>query len=322
MKIPLTLQNAIEEEISRFGLNALINAQDDLSIRYRSESPHQRLMNTEIHRCAYIASRMPATFAAVSSVLNEIRLRLPEVQFNSLLDLGAGPGTVMWAASEVFSEINKIVILEQDVHLSSIGQRLAAKSENTVLEKACWKIANLEQPQELPLSDLVVLSYSIGELSKDKRMQLLKQCWNATNKLLVIIEPGTPQGFERIRAIREELISLGSNMVAPCPHQLKCPMASDDWCHFSARLERSSLHRRLKGGSLGHEDEKFSYVAVSKTSCTLPNSRILRHPQKRSGHIGLTLCAQGGVEEKIVSKRTPEVYKQVKKLEWGDAFAE
>ncbi|MCI0389431.1 MAG: small ribosomal subunit Rsm22 family protein [Acidobacteria bacterium] len=35
-------------------------------------------------------------------------------------------------------------------------------------------------------------------------------------------------------------------------------MADGDWRHFAARIERSSLHRRINGAELGYEDGKYS----------------------------------------------------------------
>ena len=35
----------------------------------------------------------------------------------------------------------------------------------------------------------------------------------------------------------------GANILAPCPHARPCPLAAPDWCHFSARVARSRLHR-------------------------------------------------------------------------------
>jgi ribosomal protein RSM22 (predicted rRNA methylase) len=98
-------------------------------------------------------------------------------------------------------------------------------------------------------------------------------------------------------------------------------MMGSDWCHFAERIERSSLHRRLKQGALGYEDEKFSYLIVAKEPHSLPNARIVRHPQHHSGHTGLTLCtSKGSLEAMTVSRRTPELYKRVRKAEWGDSW--
>ena len=110
-------------------------------------------------------------------------------------------------------------------------------------------------------------------------------------------------------------------MAAPCPHALACPMVGGDWCHFAARLERTALHRKLKGGSLGYEDEKFSYVAFSKEVVELPPSRILSEPARHSGHVSLKLCTKAeGLQQPIISKKQGELYKQSRKAAWGDPF--
>ncbi len=97
-------------------------------------------------------------------------------------------------------------------------------------------------------------------------------------------------------------------------------MPVDDWCHFSARLPRTSLHRRIKGGTLGFEDEKFSYVIVSRHSCPLPSARIVRRPQKKSGHVCLQLCHQENFEEKIFSKKQGNLYRTACNKKWGDSI--
>ena len=42
--------------------------------------------------------------------------------------------------------------------------------------------------------------------------------------MLVLVEPGTPQGFARIREARAALIAEGAHIVAPCTHENVCPM--------------------------------------------------------------------------------------------------
>lgn len=320
MNLPEKLQEAIEKEAARFRLHDVLEARETLTDRYRQRHPHQQtFMTTEAQRCAYIAARMPATYAVIHRVLTEVRSRSPENTIRSLLDLGAGPGSVMWAACDIFPDIVQATLAEKDADLASLGKRLATHSESIPVRNASWLLQDLEKPTDFTRHDLITLSYSVGELSTSIVQPLIEACWNSTDQFLVVIEPGTPAGFERIRSIRSQLIALGAHLVAPCPHALACPMTEGDWCHFSQRVDRSSLHRRIKTGSLGYEDEKFSYIAVSKTPCALPQSRILRHPLKRSGHVILTLCTKDGIQQTNVSKKTPEFYKQVRKLEWGDS---
>ena len=102
-------------------------------------------------------------------------------------------------------------------------------------------------------------------LGEPERSRLVEKAWEATSRALLLVEPGTPAGFEIIRAAREQLIAAGAFIGAPCPHETPCPMAAGDWCHFAVRVERTRLHRQAKGGDLGYEDEKFSFVASENT---------------------------------------------------------
>lgn len=277
----------------------LSHARKELTERYEKKAAGY--MTTKKHRLAYIAARMPATLQANLHVLSKIKGPI-----KSLLDLGSGPGTTMHAAVELFPEIEEILLIEKDRELIEMGRAMAPK-------EAVWKCADLEKELSFPPHDLVVLSYSAGEIDIKK---VLIRAFEATRSFLVIIEPGTTAHFERIRWMRTSLIELGAHLVAPCPHSHACPAS---WCHFSCRVERTSLHRRLKEGSLSYEDEKFAYLIVSKSPYPLPDARIVRHPQKRPGHVLLSLCTkEGKLEERIVSKKQKETYRIARKSSWGD----
>jgi ribosomal protein RSM22 (predicted rRNA methylase) len=97
-------------------------------------------------------------------------------------------------------------------------------------------------------------------------------------------------------------------------------MTGSDWCHFAVRLERSAEHRQAKDVSLGYEDEKYSYLIASKIPSSLPTARILRPPQRRSGHTILTLCSEGHVQQSTISKKQKDLYKQSRKADWGDCW--
>lgn len=319
MQLPSSLQAAIESATESLGLQQLIAGREELTRRYRQPVPGSQLMITDAQRQSYVISRMPATYAALQAALQAIRERA-DLPIKSLLDLGAGPGTGMWAACDHFPEMETITLIEKDQALLTLGKQLAQFSECKAMQSAHWQAADLEKMGDLLPHDCVLLSYSIGELNPQRIEPLLNLCWEATRQLLLIVEPGTPVGFERIRLIRRQLIELGAHLIAPCPHHLACPMEGGDWCHFAARVERTALHRRLKGGSLGYEDEKFSYVAATKTPFPLPASRILSQPIRHSGHIELKLCTPSGVQWPTISKKMGERYKQARKGEWGDSF--
>ncbi|MBT3606179.1 MAG: methyltransferase domain-containing protein, partial [Candidatus Latescibacteria bacterium] len=273
------------------------------------------------HRLAYIATRMPATFAANNAVFSEVQRLLPEQKIQSVLDLGAGPGTASWAATQTFSEIQNITLIERDPALIQIGKSLSQTAENTGLQNATWMQKDLSQLPTFPTHDLIVCSYALNELSLDNARQVLNAAWSAARVALILIEPGTMPGFALIRQLRDDLIQRGGHLIAPCPHQEPCPLPPDDWCHFSQRLNRTSLHRHLKVGHLGYEDEKFSYIAASKTPIVPAQARVLRHPIRRTGHTQMQLCTQDGLQNITVTRSDKPNWRRVKKTNWGDAWS-
>ena len=317
MQLPTSLRSAIEQELSTVSFSALAAAANELSDRYRQRRKADRFITTNEHRLAYLAVRMPATFAAVSRALAQLG---EEFQPESLLDLGAGTGAAAWAAAERFDSLRRLTLIEQDRSLIELGRRLAQESE--ALRSAEWRTANLRTLAEFERHDLVVCSYSLGEIESAAAGKILSAAWQAAKQVLVVVEPGTTKGFATVRAARDQLIEAGAFLVAPCPHQEICPMPTDetDWCHFSARFERTSLHRRLKGGSLGYEDEKFSYIVAAKLPVAPAAARIVRHPLRHPGFIQLQLCASGGLKTISITKRDKEAWKRARKVDWGDSF--
>lgn len=322
MNLPIDLEEALEKEIASHPHSKLITAAQELSQRYRHREGSEctAFMTSEAHRLAYLAVRMPATYAAVRRVLSELRQRCPQLLIKSILDVGAGPATATWAAVEVFSELSQAILLEKDACWLDVGKRLMRYSRHAVLQTSVWRQCDLRQLQltDFNASDIVIMSYIVGELPQESFLEAIAQGWKATSQILVLIEPGTPHGFARIKEARHQLLSQGASLIAPCPHKESCPMPKNDWCHFAERLERSSTHKSIKEVALGYEDEKFSYLIASKYDMPLPTARILRHPQHHSGHINFSLCTVKGLEELTLSRRHGELYKKARKLDWGD----
>lgn len=304
MQLPEALQSAIDHLLEHTSSNVLRKAREALSQDYREgrASP----FSDEAKRLAYLGARMPATYGAVYKVLAPLSLT------GHFLDLGAGPGTASWAATELFPGLEKITLIEKSEEAIALGKMLAQNH----LQKATWLNQSLSEP--LPNADSAIFSYVLGELQDP--IAVLERAWEKV-PLLILIEPGTPKAFQLIRKIRQHFIDRKAYLIAPCPHAFACPIQGNDWCHFAARIERTRLHRMLKEGSLGYEDEKFCYLVLSKTPGENFANRIVRHPSKQSGHVKLTLCTSSGkLEEKTVSRKDKEHYRQARDAEWGDIF--
>lgn len=310
--LPQELQKKIEIERAFSTQGALSLAGRQLSERYRSESlsPFPRM--SKQHTIAYALSRMPATYAALCAVAYEMHLRTSQKPLNSLLDIGSGTGAGLWAFYPHLSPNFKATCLERDKNLIALAKNLAPSVQGTIE----W--LNRDAAKSLPADtyDIVLLAYSLGEMPKWE--EILHAAWQQTKQLLILVGPGTPKSFAQIKQARHLLLQDKAHLLAPCPNQGQCPMQDGDWCHFSQRTSRSALHKALKGGHLSYEDEKYAYLIASKSPGKPAESRILRHPIKRTGHIQFRLCTESGLIQKTISKRDKSLYVRAKKWNWGD----
>jgi ribosomal protein RSM22 (predicted rRNA methylase) len=318
LDLPLNLRTALDATLDQIKPSDLSAATRELSARYRRPDVSQKYVLTDRDVLAYAAFRLPATFAAVSAALHEVGKLVPEWHPRSVLDAGAGLGTASWAATEVWPSVADVELIEQDERMIALGRKFMAAGG--VLPTARWINSDLSDRVPGNPRDLVLASYVLIELETSVRDDLIHRLWQETKAVLVLVEPGTPAGFGAIRAARARLIELGAHIVAPCPHGAGCPMAGGDWCHFNQRLARSRAHRDAKGVSIGYEDEKFSYVAVSRAATIPAAARVLRHPQVRAGHIRLELCTADGLEHRIVTRRDKERFREARHATWGSSL--
>ena len=294
-------------------------AAESLSARYRDAPGSGPVARTQAEVAAYAAARLPATYAATRVVLAELAARAPGFAPGTLLDLGAGPGTALWAAADVWPKLDSVTAVEAEPLMAAVGRRLAEHGP-TVVAAATWIGGRL--PTAIPDEpfDLVTLSYVLAELDDATRAETIDRAWRNA-KAIVVVEPGTPAGYRRILEARAQLLSAGAALAAPCPHEHTCPWAgTDEWCHFAVRLPRSASHRGAKSADLAYEDEKLAYVAVVREGAERTHARVLRHPQVRSGHVLLELCRRDGIRAETVSKRDRERYRRARKLAWGESL--
>ena len=315
MQLPFSLQQAIEKIAEHIQISSLKNAHQQLSEAYRRGEDSAALFSNPAQVLAYLLARLPATYAAVYRAMQSLAERLPNWTCRSVLDLGSGPGTASWAAAELFSDLSAVTLLEKSHQIISVGQKLASHSDAAALKNSCWLQQDLTKSFEIPKADLTVFSYVFSEIDC---LHLMQKAWEQGTTVL-IVEPGTPKGFANILSARKKLIELGAFIVAPCPHHFACPIAG--WCHFPARVERTKIHKMLKEGSLGYEDEKYSYVAASPFCPGPIEGRVVDNPIKLSGHVKLSLCTkEGHIEQKTVTRKQKDIYRQARDAEWSSVW--
>jgi ribosomal protein RSM22 (predicted rRNA methylase) len=321
MRFPAALNRAIDAEAAQHDHKLLTHAVEEMSFRYRAREKHAgAFISTPLHRAAYVITRFPATYAAATSVLGEIKQRMPDFEPTSVLDLGAGPGTATWAAAGIFPFLQRATLLEQSAEFIATGRQVVKSAGADPVAHMEWVRGDLRKAVLEP-HDLAVISYALGELSEHDATALVNSAL-ASARVLAVIEPGTPRGCGVVHLARAAMLAKGVRIVAPCSQEGPCPMLArkDDWCHFAQRLERTSLHRHLKSGELGYEDEKFSYMVGAKEEVRRAAARIIRHPFIGKGHIKLELCMPAGITTETVTRSDKEKFKQARRAKWGDAW--
>ncbi len=320
---PLELRRAVDEAIRGVSLNALRGAADRLSAAYRGGGPpgsRRAGARSEIDPLAYAAARMPATYHAVSAALRELRIRCPALRIESMLDVGSGPATCLWAAWSAFDELARATLIEPDPAMVALGRRLLRGAQPAARVDTVWWAGDAGRLAAAPAHDLVVAGYLLGELDAARRRQVVDDGWTASRGAFAIIEPGSAAGFRRVLEARDRLIARGARIVAPCPHAAACPLPPDDWCHFAARLNRTALQRGLKRGALAYEDEKYAYVVAARAVGARAPARVVRRPRLAPGRVILRLCGTDGLRDETVERTRRADYRAARKTRWGDAW--
>jgi ribosomal protein RSM22 (predicted rRNA methylase) len=318
--LPAELKVALDAKLQGLSRNDAANRAAVISKTYR-DGGGSGAIKSGTDALAYALARMPATYAAVVASLNALCEARPDFAPKNLLDIGAGPGTASWAAAEAFSSLQRFSLVDANPALRALALNLA--SGNTRLRDMTYARGEARAAlADAEAADLVVASYVIGELGDAERTALTELMWAKTRDTLLIVEPGTPAGYQRVLALREQLIAAGAHVAAPCPHDGKCPLVPPDWCHFTQRLPRSQAHKQIKGAELAFEDEKFAYVALTRAPVVQHPSRVLAQPVVTKVEVTAKLCTSEGLLIAKVPHRVKVDYTRARRWRWGDAVME
>lgn len=328
--VPEALAEAVEERVAEQPLRALAAAADAMSRRYREAVADPLPSPTRLDVDAYLTVRLPATYAAVHRVLEETADTLPGFRPSTLLDAGAGPGTAAWAATAAWPGIDAITLLERAREFTTAGRELAAGAPEPALRDAEWRDADLRSVTP-PTADLVVAAFALVELGAAARTSAVGRLWAAAASVLVVVEPGTPAAATGLLDLRRELVALGAHVVAPCPHDDRCPYDGGEvpdgapgWCHSSVRIARSRRHRLVKGAEAGFEDERFCYLvalrpgAPGSTPVHRAQARVLAPPVRRGGGIELSTCTPEGLVVDVARGKAAQ--RELRRVRWGDGL--
>ncbi|KAI3652513.1 hypothetical protein MP228_001938 [Amoeboaphelidium protococcarum] len=254
---------------------------------------------------AYLASRLPSSYALHRRVLQELKDLDSQFTPQSVIDFGCGPGVGLMSTRDVWSN-HKCNVLDEYYGIDVSQQMLDAAEyfgqlpplivHDNSSDSEHSSTTKLRLERYISLSDpkkynLAICANLLTELPSDNsRRMTLDALWQKTGKYLVVIEHGSAEGFRIVNAARDYLLnrygpnaegelSESCSVIAPCPHSQKCPISSkqtDDSpgvCRFKQRNGMSQLLINLKKSKSNFEDWNYSYFIMRKNErVTLDNT--------------------------------------------------
>ncbi len=97
--------------------------------------------------------------------------------------------------------------------------------------------------------------------------------------------------------------------------------SESDWCHFVERLDRSRIQKHLIKGVLGYEDEKYSYLLMSKYPIHSDGKRIISRPNITKYSVSFDVCSEKNGHIVVKKRENKNKYQIAKKSIRGDLYS-
>jgi ribosomal protein RSM22 (predicted rRNA methylase) len=326
LSLPPELEDAITETLRAVPSSQWMSAARHLSERYRADRDTQKaskpLASGPKEALGYAGLVMPAAYAQLAGAMSATVERASAFAPVTMLDLGSGPGTALWAAAEHWPSLRTMHAWEREAAFIDLGKRLARSASHDAVKQAAWRQVSLEGtlPASTPTYDLIVIGHVLNEMPEALQRALVQSAWEHCSGVLLIVEPGTSVAFPVVRAARDQLLAAGAHTLAPCAHDNPCPL-QNDWCHFPQKLHRPEFQQRVKEGTAGWEEAKFSYAAMARFPRGDPIwGRLIHQPQVSKGGVELIVSSREGIVRPRIPKRDHARYRPAVDLHWGDSI--
>jgi ribosomal protein RSM22 (predicted rRNA methylase) len=194
----------------------------------------------EMEANAFVTVIMPSTYAAISSVLVEIRKRLGTSWLNRILaqeggprilDAGAGGAGIMAWRDIVRAEWEALHSSDRNAPPAPVGKAIVLTGSDTLRHRSAALLENttfiprlpdyvhirdtatLEDDRPAPQRkefDIIIASHTLWPFKEEwERKQHIQNLWSLLNSdggVLILVEKGVPRGFEAIAGARELLL--------------------------------------------------------------------------------------------------------------------
>ena len=247
------------------------------------------------------------------AVLAELKLRGWTPPGESVLDWGCGTGVAGRRVIGTWPEqLKQLQLWDRSGSAVDFALRQARSQFSTI---------EVKKATASPAIDLLVVSHVINELAPaalDQLLQVAARC-----AAVLWVEPGTQADSRALIAVREKLLSQ-FHVVAPCTHQLACPLLQPEnaahWCHHFATppgevFTDGDWARFAKTMEIDLGTVPFSFLVLDKRPVAETDaSRVIGVPRPYKGFDKVLSCQADGVRDLMVQKRdAPELLKEFKK---------
>lgn len=307
MILPEFVREKIDKMFVGMNKTSLVSKREEITDKYKSnQAINKSIFESKEDSLVYAISRMPATFAVLSTLLCDLVSQGKLNDISSVIDIGSGTGAGYFAFNEIF-ENAEISLFERDKNMINVFDEF--ETGRVV------KQFDLIRDDINEKADLVMSSYVFSELNEEGRRLALKKMLDCSKKYVLLVDTGTPRTYENFMKLKNLVYDLGYTISAPCESQ-KCGL-KNDYCQFYARVERSGLMKMAKNAELSYEDEKYFYLLIEKQAKPQENSgerRVIRRPNIKTNFVELKLCTSAGVVSQNVTKKDKELFKRARKI--------
>ncbi len=320
LSLPESIETAINDVLSTYPQNELLKRSKSIHERYMErEKDGEHFLHDRGDIMAYLAMRVPATYAQIMGALTQIQEVMPSFQPKSLLDIGSGPGTATWAAQSIFPSLKHATLVDREKQFLYFGQEIMQKAQIPLATS--WERSDIRTFSGTNY-DLILVANVLNELSSHDVTELLQYLTARCTGIMVVIEPGTPNGFA---IVQKATMASSLNIIAPYINS-KVTKSNDYWIHFPERFTRPEFQKRIRQhmrddslSASDWEEAKYSYVAMSKLPIEKSfYGRCVGKVEKQKGLVKVPLLTENGIETVTVLKRNKQAYNFAKEVRWGD----
>ncbi|XP_061196882.1 methyltransferase-like protein 17, mitochondrial [Saccostrea echinata] len=318
------------------------NVLDNIKRELRRTTHHNKpIVYNADFALKYTNARLIPNYSVLTQCLTEIRKRDPDFVPESVLNMGSGVGSAVWATNTVWPQsVKQYYCVDNAIEMNKMAARILKEGD---VNRQNMVIPNVFFRDKLPSLQsggfsLVICAYTLMDFPmQSERLQLVKDLWSRTNDYFVLVDVGTYNGFLAIQEVRRRLLrrdkgvdvdEMDVNIFAPCPHNQHCPKFK---CGPETLPCNFEVHHQPRRGELQHRisaTERYSYVTFKRGDLVedITNNwpRIVfqdinEQSKKKIAHC-VVCCPDGSLKNRIISRKRhgKDLYRIACESQWGD----